>query len=442
MLAFVFPGQGAQSVGMGRDLARQFSAARAVFDEADAALGERLSRLCFEGPAPELQLTANAQPAILTTSIALLRVIESEIGFAPQIVAGHSLGEYSALVCAGALAFADAVRITNKRGLFMQQAMPAGQGGMVAVMGMSAEAVEALCREVAAGRTIVAANYNGAGQVVVAGHSDALQRFAEQAKVREGTVIPLKVSAPFHSPLMAPAAEALAPILASTRFSDAKVPVVSNVEASPYQSATVIADLLRRQVTAPVRWEASVQRMAAMGVTHAIEVGPGKALTGLMKRIEKAIVASTCEGPADIASLSSRADLVRFASQPRRELSWTQSADGSRLAGDRLVWASGEEERVDEVRWRITSGAKMRRYGPLAVIWPDGKLEILSDEEWQRRQDGAFVRKDRRRVINLLGSVEDFDPASWEIQPDGTAKRKDGSRIIWPDGLEWRPDPA
>jgi [acyl-carrier-protein] S-malonyltransferase len=303
--AFIFPGQGSQKVGMGRALAEARPEARAVFAAADAALGYPLSRLCFEGPEAELTLTANAQPAILTTSVAALRVLEADTKLRADVVAGHSLGEYSALVAAGAVSFEDAVRLVHLRGKFMQEAVPAGVGAMAAVLGLGREDVEAACREAAAstGEVVSPANLNGGKQVVIAGHRAAVERAGAAAKARGGKVVPLAVSAPFHCALMQPAADRLAAELARVSFRSPSVPVVTNVEAEPNQDGERVRDLLTRQVTAPVRWEESVQRMAAMGVTAAVEVGAGAVLASLVRRIAPSISVRAAGDPGSIAEL-------------------------------------------------------------------------------------------------------------------------------------------
>jgi len=304
--AFLFPGQGSQHVGMGKALAEAFPVARAVFDEADAALGFALSRLCFEGPEAQLTLTAHAQPAILTTSIAALRVLESETDLRAGVVAGHSLGEYSALVAAGSLRLADAVRIVNLRGKFMQEAVAPGVGAMAAILGLARADVEAVCAEATTGdgEIVSAANFNGGGQVVIARHKGAVERACAAAKARGAKrAMPLAVSAPFHCALMQPAADRLATALLGVSFAPLAVPVVTNVEATKNQDAARVRELLTRQVTAPVRWEESIEAIAAMGVIEAIEIGAGRVLAGLVKRIAPTIQMYGASDPTSIAAL-------------------------------------------------------------------------------------------------------------------------------------------
>lgn len=305
MLAFLFPGQGSQTVGMGKALVDQFPTARATFEQADEALGYAISKLCFEGPADELTLTANAQPAILTCSVAALRVLGEETDLSPEVVAGHSLGEYSALVCAGAISLEDAARSVHLRGKFMQEAVPPGEGAMAALMGATPETAAALCEAAAQGQVLSPANFNGAGQIVIAGAAAAVARAVDRAK-EHGVkrAIPLQVSAPFHCALMEPAAARLAEVLAEVSFADPKVPVVTNVEAAPNESGARARELLVKQVTAPVRWEESVLQMAEQGVTSAVELGPGKpVLGGMVRRIAKAIKPTPFNSPDQLGKL-------------------------------------------------------------------------------------------------------------------------------------------
>ena len=302
--AFVFPGQGSQYAGMGKELAANFKQAADIFAEADDALGFHLSRLCFEGPEEDLKLTANTQPAILATSIAALRVLQHETGLLPCCVAGHSLGEYSALVAAGALAFADALRTVRSRGTFMQEAVPVGTGAMAAMLGIEAAELASICDEAAQGEVVSPANYNSPGQVVIAGHAGAVARAIEIAKgrgFRKAMLLP--VSAPFHCSLMQPAADRLAGVLAGVPVSPLAIPVISNVEAVANSDADRVRDLLVTQVCSPVRWEQSMTAMVELGVTRIVEVGPGKVLAGLMKRIAKDVATAGIEDSSGIAAL-------------------------------------------------------------------------------------------------------------------------------------------
>ena len=292
-LALLFPGQGSQSVGMGKSLCEASPAARAVFDEADAVLGFPLSRVCFEGPEEELRRTAITQPAILTHSVAAwadLRARFPERLEGAALAAGHSLGEYSANVAAGSLPFARAVALVHARGRFMQEAVPEGIGAMAAIVGLAAEAVDEACREAADGETVAPANYNSPEQTVIAGHAAAVVRASEACLARGAKrAIPLQVSAPFHCALMSPARERMTPLLAEAAFSDSALPVVTNVDAEPATAGARLRDALARQIDSPVRWVASVQRLAREGVDRALEIGPGNVLAGLVRRIDRGI---------------------------------------------------------------------------------------------------------------------------------------------------------
>ncbi|MEM9795775.1 MAG: ACP S-malonyltransferase [Pseudomonadota bacterium] len=300
--AFVFPGQGAQSIGMGRDLADAYPAARAVFDAVDAALGEDLSGLIWSGTAEDLQLTRNAQPALMATSVAALRALEAQgvsVTEHAAFVAGHSLGEYSALVAAGALELGDAARLLRLRGDAMQSAVPVGDGAMAALLGLDFEAARSVADEAAQGEVCQAANDNDPAQVVVSGHRAAVERAVEIAKARGAKrALLLPVSAPFHCELMGPAAAAMAEALDDVEIAEPVVPLVANVTAAPVSDAATIRSLLVDQVTGSVRWRESVMRMAADGVTEIWEIGAGKALSGMIRRIDKS-VATRAIGTAD-----------------------------------------------------------------------------------------------------------------------------------------------
>jgi [acyl-carrier-protein] S-malonyltransferase len=288
---------------MGKALADQFDICAATFAEADAALGESLSGLIFNGPADQLTLTENTQPAILTMSVAVWRLLESN-GLRPSFVAGHSLGEYSAHVAAGTLAFVDAVRLVRNRGRYMQAAVPVGVGAMAAIIGLDEAGVNQACTDAAQGEVVSAANLNGGNQIVIAGNAAAVARASERARALGAKrAIPLQVSAPFHCALMKPAEDRLAPELRGVKAQDPRVPVVANVDAQPKRTASESIDALIKQVSSPVRWEDVVQRLAAEGVTRYVEVGPGKALSGMIKRIVDGATIQNVEGPADLAAI-------------------------------------------------------------------------------------------------------------------------------------------
>jgi [acyl-carrier-protein] S-malonyltransferase len=302
--AFIFPGQGSQYPGMGKELAENFPVARTTFEEADDALGDRLSKLCFDGPEAELKLTANTQPAILTVSVAALRVVAAETGLTADYLAGHSLGEYSALVAAGAIDFSAAVRTVRARGTFMQEAVPVGVGAMAAILGVEPEVLADICAEAAQGEVVSPANFNSPGQIVIAGHAGAVNRAIEIAKARGfRKAMLLPVSAPFHCTLMAPAAVRLTATLETVAISPLVVPVVTNVEGEPNSDAGCVRELLVRQVCSPVLWDGSVKKMTELGVGRFIEVGPGKVLSGLVKRIAKDIETRNVEDPATLKTL-------------------------------------------------------------------------------------------------------------------------------------------
>jgi [acyl-carrier-protein] S-malonyltransferase len=301
-VAFVFPGQASQYPGMGKELAEKHPAARAVFDEADEALGLSISKICFEGTEEELKLTANTQPAIVTCSVAVYRVL-AEKGLKADFVAGHSLGEYSALVAAGALKFADAVRLVRKRGTYMQDAVPAGVGAMAAIMGLSPAVVADACKRAAEGEICSAANLNSPEQTVISGHAGAVKRaveLASQAGAKRAVI--LAVSAPFHSALMAPAQDKLEKDLKQIEFGALRVPLVTNVDADTIETGDEACHALIRQVTAPVRWEESVRLLIDEGVNTFVEVGPGRVLTGLLRQIERSVATLNVEDEKSLAA--------------------------------------------------------------------------------------------------------------------------------------------
>lgn len=305
--AFLFPGQGSQSVGMGKDLTERFPVARKTFEEADEALGKKLSQLCFEGPEDQLRLTENTQPAILTVSVAAWRVLD-EKGIKPGFLAGHSLGEYSAHVVAGTISFADAVRTVRNRGKYMQEAVPVGTGAMAAILGMNLDAVGAACGDASQGEVCEPANINSPDQIVISGHAAAVERAVKLAQERGAKrAILLPVSAPFHCSLMKPAEERLAVDLQKLKFAAPKIPVVCNVYAKPVEDAESSREALIRQVTGSVNWSDSMQLLIARGMQTFVEVGPGKVLCGLMRQIDRS---KKCLNVEDEASLQKTMEFV------------------------------------------------------------------------------------------------------------------------------------
>ena len=299
-IAFIFPGQGAQYPGMGRSLADRFPAASAVFKEADKSLGFPLSRLCFEGPEDDLKLTANTQPAVLTTSVAVYRVLADD-GITPDFVAGHSLGEYSALVAAGAIPFLDAVATVRRRGQYMQEAVPVGHGAMAAILGLDADQVRAVCEQVSEGEVVAPANFNSPSQTVIAGHKTAVERAipaCKEAGAKRAILLP--VSAPFHTSLMLPAEERLVTDLDAIPFSDLRYPLVTNVDARPVQTGADARDALGRQPSRPVLWSETVRFLLASGVDTFVEVGPGKVLSGLVRSVAKSVTMLNAEDESSL----------------------------------------------------------------------------------------------------------------------------------------------
>jgi [acyl-carrier-protein] S-malonyltransferase len=314
-LVMMFPGQASQYPGMGKDLAEKFPAARAVFDEADKALGFSISKMCFEGSEDELKLTANTQPAILTVSVAAFRVLTGKdggLGITPDFVAGHSLGEYSALVASGSLSFSNAVKLVHKRGTFMQEAVPAGEGAMAAIMGLSPGQVAEVCRRAADGQIVSAANLNSPEQTVISGNAAAVKRAVELAS-QDGAkrAVILQVSAPFHCAMMQPMQARMEPLLKAVTFNDLKTPMVTNVDADVITEGKDARDALVRQLTLPVRWEESMRALIEQGATSFVEVGPGRVLSGLLRQIDRSVHSMNVEDEATLRSAQTKLAAIR-----------------------------------------------------------------------------------------------------------------------------------
>ncbi|MGW0355321.1 ACP S-malonyltransferase [Nocardia nova] len=438
MLAFVFPGQGAQFPGMGKALADTYPVAREVFDRADAAIEFGLGELCFGGDPAALARTEYAQPAILATSVAAYRVLVSETGIHPVVVAGHSLGEITAHVCAGALDFETAVRLVRRRGALMQEAVPPGEGSMVAVMGLAADEVDRICAAAAQSEVVAVANYNGASQMVISGHTGAVARARRLADERGAITRVLEVSAPFHCALMAPAAAAFRSELARAEFTTPRIPVVDGTSGS-WRAEADPAGSLSAQICAPVRWDAVMAELTAHGVRYVIEAGPGARLTSMVRRSEKSIAATHFGAPEDLDAVL---DLLADRPWTRRELGyWRHGERGDLYAPgtSEIVWAGTDEsEPMTDAAWTVRSdGSRLRRYGPMAVITADNALRTFDPDAWTPREDGAYLRRDHLAVEYPADGGETFDPAEWIVDPAGTLRRRDGSRVIWHDGDEW-----
>ena len=305
-IAFIFAGQGAQYIGMGKELAENIAACRVIFEEADSALGFELSKLCFEGTKEELDKTENTQPAVLTTSIACLKALEAN-GIKPDVTAGLSLGEYSALVCSGVLSFKDAAVLVRKRGRFMQEAVPLGVGTMAAILGLDAEAVRNACEEAKEFGIVEPANYNCPGQIVIGGEIEGVGKASEKAKEMGAKVMPLSVSAPFHTSMLKPAADKLEQELKNVNLSEIKIPVMTNVTGDYISEASEIKELLRRQVMSSVKWENIIRKMLEDGVDTFIELGPGKVLSGFVKKVDRKVTVLNVE---DLKSLEKTVELL------------------------------------------------------------------------------------------------------------------------------------
>ncbi len=422
---------------MGKALADRYSIARQTFEEADQVLGRKLSEICFTGD--DMNLTANAQPALLTASVAAYRVLTTETGIHPTVVAGHSLGEISALTCAGSMDFAAALALVQTRASLMQEAVPPGIGAMLAIMGLPDDSVAEICSLAAESDTLTIANHNGSQQLVVSGHAKAVQRADKLAIARGAVTRPLSVSAPFHCPLMEPAAKSLAEYLANMEFQTPRVPIVDCSSGDIVRTAATMGSRIAAQVSAPVRWDKVMHTLAAFNIGTAVEVGPGKRLSSLLRREESVARTMACSTPEDIT------EIVGWAGERpilRKPLGYWQmdNRGNSFNKQDLLVaWAGAENaEKIDTTRWISGQGGSwMRRYGTMAMVSAQGTLEVFDSDHWFPREDGAYVRRDHSRIIGPDGGIEELVAQDWLVSAGGTMRKVDGTRIIWPDGQEW-----
>ncbi|VBA62414.1 ACP S-malonyltransferase [Mycobacterium attenuatum] len=440
MLAFIFPGQGSQVAAMGKALADRYPIARQTFEEADDVLGRALSQTCFSGE--DLDLTVNAQPALLTTSVAAYRVLTTETGLHPTVMAGHSLGEISALTCAGSTEFASALSLVQQRAVLMQQAVPPAAGAMLAIMGLAQDAVAEICSTAAQTEIVEIANHNGSGQLVVSGHADAVQRANALATDRGAVTRKLAVSAPFHCQLMQSAATQLADRLADIEFLPPRVPIIECSSGTIVRTGSGIAERIAAQVSAPVRWDKVMNGLAALKIDTTIEVGAGKSLSSLLRRERSVAHTMVCANPDDVSSLGELAERWPILQRPLGY--WQIDDHGHSVNGEDLLvmWAGADTaEKVDNTRWAAgRGGAWMRRYGTMARISAQGTLQVFDSEHWLPREDGAYVRRDGSCIIKPDAEIEEFAAQEWLVSTAGTMSKTDGTRIIWADGQEWNFD--